>query len=458
MDKDKGSKSAIDYMIQRALGILLSDLRRWKNDLHSVPFGIDSDTSKITEKKILLPELLLIFNLWRSARLLSVTLLESISVPSIWHRTTKTVAPTQLQGPIDWPKTFEHRQSGGSGFVVLDFGRNVAVSQAQYVALILCEFEIHCRLIIERITESTGPSMPKYLFEVISETEEIRAKTAGVLSNQYSEFKHSSSEKLEAAELALKKLLSNLDSATEPFFLEYQNLLSLKRPRGTCLANIVNNLTSWREDYLSCSVGINNNNMFEFRREGGESDLYEIWCFYEVCAAIKRSCLEEVVQLCVLRRRENEPHFRLSKHMYAYFDFHSLTFLPALDPSTFDPRTGIKSTMPGVFVEWFIRNLNDYQKSICLDTKFAKWNSREILKVLGYMVNFGIQNGVVILKDVICQSTLNSEEIIPGFHKVYFPDDRTLFVLSLIPDQQNEIQNRQILDRFVQDLFQSEQE
>src|SRR6185369_1746700 len=97
-------------------------------------------------------------------------------------------------------------------------------------------------------------------FEVINDIEVTRAKIADIIRNQYGEFTQSSSDKLEVGELALKILLSHLDSTTESFFLEYQTSLSLKRPRGTCLANVVNNLTSWREDYLSCSVGINNNN------------------------------------------------------------------------------------------------------------------------------------------------------------------------------------------------------
>jgi len=450
-------KETVDYMIQRALGILLTDLRRWKKELHSVPFGLTLGASEKSGEKVLLTELLLIFNLWRSARLLSETLLDSIAIPATWYRTSKTVSSSQLQGPIDWPKTFEHLQLGRSGFVVQDFGRKVAVSQAQYVALVLCEFELHCRLLIERITKSAGASMPHYLFDVINEVEVIRARVAEIIRGQYGEFSGFCSAKLEAGELALKTLLSNLDTATEPFFRAYENSLPLKRPKGTCLTNLVNNLTLWREDYLCCKVGLNRESMFEFRREGGEADLYEIWCFYEVCAAMKKRGLEEVAQLCVLRRRDNVPQFRLGEHMYVYFDFHSLSFQPAVAPPILGAVSGIQSTMPGVFVEWFIRNISDYRKSICLDTKFAKWNSREVLKVLGYMLNFGIQNGVVILKDTICKSTLGSVEIIPGLHKVHFPDsvERTLYVLTLTPDKKNEQHNTQILDRLILELFQA---
>ena len=232
--------------------------------------------------------------------------------------------------------------------------------------------------------------------------------------------------------------------ATNEIFLEYDSSVKIKKPKGTYTPNVTKLLHKWRQDYMCCCSGLCNEKYFVFERRGNPAELYEIWCFYEICLALKQMGEKDIVQLCILNRKQNIPQFRLGTRSYVYFDYHSESFIPI-------ENNEITTAMPGFFVEWFIRNIEDYKESICIDSKYAEWESREVLKILGYMVNFGIRNGAMIIRDKIRKESIGGEEITSGLFKISFPhhNNEKLWILSLIPNKENEKTNNEVLKNFV---------
>ena len=330
-----GKSAETDYMIRRSLNILLSDFRISYDELGTKEFGINQKSVTNNDEYPILLELLLTFNLWRSAKILNEALLDSISIPREWHRQTIEVEEVNLQGPIDWPETFNIRQKKPTGFKIRDFGKVIAIAQTEYVVLVLREFKMHMNLILNRLKKLLEKSYPYYLHDIIKMLQSIQQKinkTLQILSksvrDQFKKFEQSLQEKLDFAAGELKLLLNRPYSIQDRIFSMYRNTVRFNRPKGTNLTNIVKNLASWREDYLDCKITLSDEDIFQYRRTGNVAKLYEMWCFYEICAAIKRKGVENIVQLCAIRSQQNEPQISIGEHSYVYFDFRCLSFLP----------------------------------------------------------------------------------------------------------------------------------
>ena len=146
----------VEYMLRRSLSILLSDLRSWRRELAFVSFGVESAEGSNEGEGPILPELILVLNIWQAAGFLSDLLSKRATLLMGWKPESKVVDSTRLDGPIDWPTTFANRQAGRQGFAIVEMGRFVELDQARYVTLLLSEFVIHCRVIVDRIVESMG--------------------------------------------------------------------------------------------------------------------------------------------------------------------------------------------------------------------------------------------------------------------------------------------------------------
>lgn len=435
----------VEYMVRRALTILLSDLRAWNADLYKVSFDVENTgTLAKEETNIFLPELILLFNLWRCSRLLSKNIIDHIKIPKEWTVIDSKTTDANINGNINWEKTIQHRLSGGNGFVIKNLHRKDAIGHAIYISTVLGEYIIHCNQIINKILQAMNNSVPSYLSNIIDEINQVKWMVENVRNKKLYRINTQCQNKLNKINTTFSEILFRNDSNHESILDDYENKVNLKKPRGTFLPNITKDVLDWRQEYLSCCTGLTDSVYLSFVRKGSESDLYEIWCFYEICLAIKRVEKTNISQLCAIDRKQNKSQFKIGNKNYVYFDYHTETLKPFIEDT-------IKCEMPGFFVEWFIHNKNNYKQSICIDMKYAHWESREVLKVLGYMVNFGILNGAIIIKDKIRSKTIGGNEITPGLNRIKFPNhnNETLWILSLIPDKKNENDNKNILDEFI---------
>jgi hypothetical protein len=441
-------------MVRRALGLLLTDLRRWHKDLHAVQFGIGQ--IERGGGGVLLPDLLLLFNVWNSGQFLVSSLLNNIDLPKAWSREPEVTSGESLKGQIDWSKTLELRQKGNEGYVVQSVVRRKAEQEGKFISAVLAEFREHCMVLSQHIVEEINVVIPPYVSNMLQDIQSVVSAIDSTLKQKFDVFSEEYEEVAARAGVALKDLLGRTGSL-ENLLLIYQSLFEMKTPRFMLISSGIRELARWRERYLACDVGLAEGDVFGYVRSGSAADLYEMWCFFEIAAAVKRVGAEDVMQLCFIRRGQVDPQFRLGTTVYAYFDYKSAGIETA-GVDILGVGAGFRGTIPGVFVEWFIRNNEEYRKSVCMDVKYANWETREILKVAGYMQNYGVDNGLIVIRDQVRRSTIGGKEIAKGLYRVEFPAGAALWLMNLLPLADFEEQNLMLAEQFVKSIFQGKEE
>ncbi len=446
-DQDRASA---DYMIRRALALLLSDLRGWKRELRSVHFGLSNIPTASALEGPYLRDLILLFNLWKASQSFCRELLENVDIPQSWYREPDVVNPAELQGPIDWPRTLQQRQKGKDVFVVQRTKRRFADQEALFMAMVVTEFTMHCQIITNHVIQSMDGIVPPYVAGMLEDIDGARTKAEEFLGQEsLSPCRGRCKDLSEKIEETLREILEAKEVLPEQIFLKYQSVIQLRPPRATLLASAVKEFAKAREQYLACEVWLTDESVFKYVREGSMADLYEVWCFFEFAAAIRRIGVEEIIQLRYIRRGQSEAQFRLGPDAYVFFDNRSGTFRGVDDSHMLSANIDFKGAIPEVYVEWLILNINDFRQSICIDAKYANWESREMLKVSGYMQNYGIENGVLIIRDRVRQG----EEVVPGLYRIKFPLGGTLWLIQLNPTYESEEMNVDVLVRFAELVF-----
>lgn len=442
--QERQDANAIDYMVRRSLALLLTDLRQWRKELHSIQFGLDWASSANALEGPRLPELLLLFNLWNSGYSLCSGLLDRIAVPQAWLHRFEVVNSDNIRGSIDWPLTFEQRQKGHDAYVVRSLERGVAEKEVFFILAVLEEFVAHCTVITKAALNSIADHIvPPHMEAMIREIEQACSKVEDFMSKTFGAQCANAKVVRDKATAALNRLLPE-DLSPEAILAAYQRAVQIRIPKSTLLAGTSKELNRWRERYVACEVRLTSGNIFNYTRGGTVADLYELWCFFELTSAIRRAGFENVAQMCFIKRGQGEPQFRIGDVRYAYFDYRT-----SLLKDVEGDELMISGAMPGVFVEWFIRNMSDFRQSICMDAKYANWESREVLKVMGYMQNFGIYNGVLITRDRVRQETVGGKILAPGLFRIDCPLGGQFWIISLPPSLDDEPNNARALDTFV---------
>lgn len=438
------------YMMRRSLGLLLSDARHLPTRGDHIEFSLDSKPMSGFDIGARLPCLVLLLNLTISLRALSKVVLPELSVPSIWIKERQPVANV-IRGRVNWAETFQRRQQGVKGYVVENRGRHVAEHQARYIAVVLEEILMHCGIIIDHVRESVSAKVCPEVWAILAEVEGSAAKTSSYFNEHYHFFAGSADSLLAAAKEVLRAIIHGEIEGGNP--LEYyREKIDPEIPPCALAYSPIEALDTWRRQYLGCRVWLGANKEFFYRRKARLPQLYELWTFCEIVFAAKRLGMGDTVQRAFLSQRRLQPEFLFGFNHYVYFDYRTSKFLSASVESLCDGS--IRSTIPGVFVEWFIRNRISYEKSVVLDCKYANWNSREALKVWGYANNFSVENAALIIRGDL-PGSISANEIVPGLYK-FIPGGRskiTLWALSLRPDVEAEGSNRAALEGFLNEIF-----
>ena len=76
---------------------------------------------------------------------------------------------------------------------------------------------------------------------------------------------------------------------------------------------------------------------------------------------------------------------------------------------------------------------SSYDDSLVLDTKYGRWRSGEVLKVLGYMTDYGVCNGAVVFRYNFMPVRVGGTLVCSGLVRFDFPGTRRnrLWALSL---------------------------
>ena len=443
-------------MIDRSLGLLVGDLRKWKKRRGKVQFKVHRPKGTGSCEWAgtpLLPDLLLAFNLWKAGQELVEGILPDAKLPDRWVKTTIRSDEVHEGWQVDWPQTFEIWASGSKEFMVRSMKREASLKQASFISDINGEFCCHCERVIKRLLGLSAGVLPDYLISIVNDLERFRT-VATDYRERLPDFGATQNRFLVAVASEFDRIMSHPAESKLQEFRAYSEVVDLRPPRGTILNDTLRRIERWRERYLSCRLSLGCGTELEFDRGGAPEDLYEMWSFYELCGAALRAGIEDITQHCFLQKNAPGPHYEFGP-FYAYFDF-KMGDLREVSVEEVMAGEDLNGTgMPGVFVEWFIRHREHYSRSICLDAKFGHWDSREVLKVLGYMNNFGIDNGCVVMRADIRERTVGGEEIVPGLRKVRLPrgPGQVLWLLQLVPLMDYQETNEAVADAFVREAF-----
>ncbi len=440
---------ARDYMARRALAILVASSleRRAGEPVSFAPVprkGIDS-------VRLLMRPVAHLTNVWLGLRDLRRRVLHLLS------DSPETLAdrPTEQHdhaGPrfnrIDWQQTLARRSSGNPGVVARALVRCADEPSAAYVVDVLREIVIHAERVAHHL-EREEPHLPGAVLAMLQDVEKWAEETQAACSSAWlkmSQFDESAAERIAAA------FDNDLDvHVSQPLFSQYctaGKTPMARRPQPFLSTDLCRRLHSWRDQYFSGEAWISPKPGFQ-TQSGRDDALYEIWCFSELLNAARNIGEGGISQNSFLRRRAGAaPEFSLGEGRYAYFDFRNGRF-KAVAPTTIASQG---SALPRAHVEWFLRHGSDYRQSVVIDTKYYlthSWDSGEALKVLGYMMNFGVANGAIVFP--VYPPAIRGVESESGLIRLTCPDamGSTLWVLTLVPEPAAERANESVIRRFL---------
>ena len=440
---------ATDYMARRALAILVANSLepRAGEPVAFAPVprkGIDS-------VRLLMRPVAHLTNVWLGLRALRHRVLHLLS------DSPETLVERPAERPdhaeprlsrIDWQQTLARRSSGNPGVVARAMVRCADEPSASYVVEVLREIVIHAERVAHRLRREK-PHLPGAVLAMLQDVEKWAEETEAVCSSAWlkvSQFDESAAERIAAA------FNNDLDvHISQPLFSRYftAGKPPARRPQPFLSTDMCRRLHSWREQYFSGEAWISPKPGFQ-TQSGRDDALYEIWCFSELLHAARNLGEEGISQNNFLRRRAGAvPEFSLGEGRYAYFDFRNGRF-KAVAPMAIASQG---PALPRAHVEWFLRHGSDYRQSVVIDTKYyltRSWDSGEALKVLGYMMNFGVANGAIVFP--VHPPAIRGAESESGLIRLTCPDamGSTLWVLTLVPNPAAEKANESVIRRFLE--------
>jgi hypothetical protein len=170
--------------------------------------------------------------------------------------------------------------------------------------------------------------------------------------------------------------------------------------------------------------------------------------FLGVCTSSDLSGRGDLVQRSFISTTRRVADFKLGQSRYVYYDARASGFRDAA--SMMNARNE-ECLLRNAHVEWFIEDREDYRNSLLFDTKYSGWSSREALKSMGYLVNYGVRKGAVIFNGPIDQDRLLWRVLVEGLLEAKLPAlDGRFWMLSLYPNQRSAGHNDKVLKAFVE--------
>lgn len=449
-----GDLKEAEYMARRALGLLLTRPRADRSPPQiEVSFEPRSGSSRGSLGRPRFRLVLHLLNTWLAMRGLVQGLLPFLEDRTPWVEAEPGQEENAIvsERGIDWKATFDNFAAGKSEAVHrLDKSVPDELND-RWIAAVLLEVTLHQQS-LARAFESVRAVCAEPLVAMLDDLEvwvgALRSALAGERLRPY----HPSPtfETRLAAWFA-----EELEAGPEPLFQSYRPRAEAwvgSRPRRLSIDVFSRKLETWREQYLLGQVWLADLTGLDLS-VGSLSGLYELWCFTELIECARRLRRFEVYQQSFLLRGTESADFDLGDGLYAYYDFDSNTFR-----SVRSEEVGLHPSpaLPGARVEWILRNARDFRRSIVLDTKYyAKWDSGEALKVLGYMLSFGIRYGAVLFAGELDALARRTPPVREGLFRLPCPPDgdSKLWVLRLIPRADAEAANQAILHDFLREAL-----
>lgn len=430
-----------DLMLKDVLSFLIADMRK-RNNLYEydvLELFPDYALSK-PSKPVLFKPLLLLLNLYSIIRKIDIYVLQEIDIPPTTVAEVQAIVAS-VDSPsekVDWRRTILHRFKGGNGIVIKKKVIEIDKNQLLTISMIAVEIITHSEILTKHFQPEVRAS--SHIAYIVSEitrlTERFKSKISILGSDIFN------SERITNFKKTVSDLLLSELSISSSDMSNYLQLVHINIESYNTLSSITDMLLRLRSQYLNCAINLTNSSGIEISTNVSTPNLYEIWAFMSLLnTMIALDC--PAIQNCFISGSTIGPLFDIKENHLVYYDNRQHSFLKNKHNFVIQP-----AVISGAFVEWFINNKNDYTNSYIIDTKYRSWNSSDVLKVMGYLVNFGVKNGVVVFRDKLNHKSIQGEKLFDGFYhcKSGHPHNTNLYIMSLIPTKSESNNNKERLE------------
>ena len=448
-------KDEIKFMMGKCLHLLISDLRSnkiYEGVINFRPTGRSGSHLYSIEFR----RLSIFLNLWAGLDSLNKYILGDLEFPSAYKVEYKQTRDFPQNLSIDWVRTIAHWSIGNQQeYIVRLRVLEKSTELAQFIKIILMEIQIHSKHILNDFISHIGKNKGSIYLEMEKDINSFCYNIENKLATEFInvDLEKTDLEILQKIELELVNVLKG-DDINARIFSKYNSNIPIFHPKSNMINERLSQLYYWRCQYLECKIWLSEENGFRLDQRSHRNQLYELFCFIEFSDGFRRNQIGHLYQRTFITSNRRAPVFSLGDKYNVYFDDRN-DIVPKIGTSNLLSQFKIEPALKNVFVEWFVLDINDYENSIIIDSKNGRWNSREALKVIGYMGTFGVKNGIVIFKNGFNHNVIGGNRICQGLTKISIPGflGSHLWVLQLIPDSNFEKLNKEVIDILLVNLF-----
>lgn len=447
-------QEAREYMAWRALSLLLVDGRPLTRSAAG-EFSARASERPGARRPATLAEVVALLTAWRAGAELAREILPLFTV--VDRRPAAGLAGDDSACQVlDWNATFDRWEGDDARDEVVMRVASSAPDEcvARLLKVVLLEFATHCDLLVGE-AEGTRTSWPETLHPVVARVRAVARQCRTRLAAADLDAVASESAFVDAVRRRFRAALeAPVEGASRwSYASPWEEIAKPLAPRRGTQA--IARLWEWHDAYVRGPLFLERVAGADVLA-GAAPGLYELWCFAELLNSFEGGEAAAVSMRSFLRAGSVEPQAQAGGG-YAYFDYRRRVFEGVARAAGVAPSAAESVALPAAHVEWFLRGPGDYRDSLVLDTKFypgRSWDSGEALKVLGYMLNFGVRNGAIVFAGTLDPLVGKLPSDVPGLYRTTCPgpDRATMWILSMRPASEHEAANQTVMRAFVQAL------
>ena len=448
-------KEEIKYMMRKSIFLILSEFhtkRIYDAIIHFKPVstGNKEDLPHFEFKK-----LSMFLNLWMGISSFKNNLLFEIAVPYSWDTSWEVVEEESINGKVDWRKTLELWTVNQSGFMIKKRKKAPSQNHRQFVRFVLEEILVH----IEVIQGIFSPYLESGLNEVYEEiVEDINfvekyLRTHELLSS------HDGNREKKRIKDELLKIIEQDDLFGPSTYKDYRSRINPKSPRGFFSNDFVQKLEFWREQYLDCRIWLSEEIGLRLNHRSSKEKLFEFFAFMEFSSTMARCGVGSTRQRSFISPKSSKTEFRIGKNYFVSLDTRSNRFIETPISEVWEGKAiGLTPSFKGIHPDWFINNIENYEDGIVLRVRNGRWVPREGLLLLGHMINYAVNNGIIVVKYKTSAEEIGGHQVSENLVRLTVPlfPNKTIWVMRLRPRKRYEDSNKEIMEMLVSLLFKDE--
>jgi len=446
MDKEK------DYMMLKSFSLLLNDNRKKRKDYES-SFLFAISNSKFSKSPAIIDKETSIFlNISTTIDILIEKLIPQYRKPYVYIKENEELEFSKLKenSNINWEKTLEKWskdiETKNEIYVCSTLKESPDKLAINVIAKIISEVILHAEILLEELRSNNLEIHSPTYNDLIKQIEKKITTLKLFIDRKLKQFLNF--DKKVEFEQNVNNLFKNVLHQNSghwgiTLFDNYRRKINITYDGKSQFASMI---VKVRNQYLDCKVWIYEEIKLLLKQYHDMNKLFEFFCFIEVIDGFKREDYWNVIPNIFLSTHSRKPLTKIGHNHLIFYDYREKKFQKG------SIQTQLSSAISNIFVEWIIVNNKCLTKSILIDTKFRKWDSRETLKVIGYLSCYGINYGVIIFKEKPSHDIDFGDKLGDNIVRVNMKNNQHLYILFIKPSRDCEDDNKITINLLINDL------